>query len=524
MKTITTLALLCFSSFIFSQVGVGNTDPQARLDISASSTATPSNEDGILIPRIDNFPTVNPTVDQDGMMVFYTGTSLSGKGFYYWDNSTTSWISITAKDSDWLTQITSALPNSINENMYTLGNIAIGGINSYGYKLYVDSGSNLGTYLTGSGLNSNYTLSVINSAGRAARFQTGNTYFSGYLSNNVAVHGTAYGTDAIGGFFSSYDNGEALVGQSQGSGTAIEGWAYGTGLSGYFHGGELFANDGFRAERNVVFNDYGFPTSDLRVESDTEPYMLFVDASLDRIGIGLSNPQTLLHIGGNTRIDSELQIGNPSTIGYALPTIDGTNGQVMTTDGAGNLTFQDAAVNTDNQQVDTFGLVGNNLGISLEDDGVPIQTVNLDNLSFNVNNFSLAVSTLSGLYIHGGTGYEKMAFSTIVVDTQGEYITTNNRFRATNNGYYRINATYTTTSNYFTGNYGIAVYKNGTLIKENTFTHVYDAPDGILHRSINCIVQLDALEYIEIYMYSTISGILIDQNSSKTYFEVERIR
>ncbi|WP_426431623.1 beta strand repeat-containing protein [Winogradskyella sp. HB-48] len=209
---------------------------------------------------------------------------------------------------------------------------------------------------------------------------------------------------------------------------------------------------------------------------------------------------------------------------YNMPLSDGTAGQVMTTDGVGNVTFQDATVNTDNQQVDTFGLVGNTLGISLEDDGVPVQTVNLGNLSFNVNNFSLAVSTLSGLYIHGGTGYEKIAFSTVDIDTQGEYLTANSRFRATNDGYYRINATYTTSSNYTTGNYGIAVYKNGTLIKENTFTHVYDVPDGILHRTINCIVQLDALEYVEIYMYSTLSGVIVDQNPSKTYFEVERIR
>ena len=31
----------------YSQVGIGNTDPKASLDISASNSATPSNKDGI---------------------------------------------------------------------------------------------------------------------------------------------------------------------------------------------------------------------------------------------------------------------------------------------------------------------------------------------------------------------------------------------------------------------------------------------------------------------------------------------
>ena len=67
-----------------AQVGIGNTDPKSALDISASNTATPSNTDGILIPRIDNFPSSNPAADQDGMLVFVTGNGTPTKGFYFW--------------------------------------------------------------------------------------------------------------------------------------------------------------------------------------------------------------------------------------------------------------------------------------------------------------------------------------------------------------------------------------------------------------------------------------------------------
>ena len=77
-----------------AQVGIGTTDPKAALDIRASSTAAPSNLDGILIPKIDEFPASNPTAVQDGMMVYATGSGAPGKGFYYWNNSLGTWVSV----------------------------------------------------------------------------------------------------------------------------------------------------------------------------------------------------------------------------------------------------------------------------------------------------------------------------------------------------------------------------------------------------------------------------------------------
>jgi len=54
---------------IYSQVGIGTTSPKSILDISASVQAAPTIQDGILIPRIDVYPS-NPTVNQQGMLVF----------------------------------------------------------------------------------------------------------------------------------------------------------------------------------------------------------------------------------------------------------------------------------------------------------------------------------------------------------------------------------------------------------------------------------------------------------------------
>ena len=86
------LILLFFLPLIgFSQVGINTTSPNASLDIKSSNQATPTNTDGVLIPKIDEYPSANPTAAQDGMLVFATGTGSVSKGFYYWDNITTSW-------------------------------------------------------------------------------------------------------------------------------------------------------------------------------------------------------------------------------------------------------------------------------------------------------------------------------------------------------------------------------------------------------------------------------------------------
>lgn len=59
-----------------AQVGIGNTEPKAVLDISVTDSSNPTNMDGVLIPRIDAFPTTNPIADQDSMLIYPTATDL----------------------------------------------------------------------------------------------------------------------------------------------------------------------------------------------------------------------------------------------------------------------------------------------------------------------------------------------------------------------------------------------------------------------------------------------------------------
>ncbi|WP_304038768.1 hypothetical protein [Mesonia mobilis] len=86
------LVLICIHSLAHAQVGVNTTDPQAALDVRATNPTSPSNSDGLLIPRIDAFPASDPTAAQNGMMVFLTtADGIFEPGFYYWDNASTTW-------------------------------------------------------------------------------------------------------------------------------------------------------------------------------------------------------------------------------------------------------------------------------------------------------------------------------------------------------------------------------------------------------------------------------------------------
>lgn len=93
MKYLLQLIIIFLSVIGQAQVGIGNSNPKSTLDITATSEVNPSYNDGILIPRINKFPDINPTVEQTGLLVYLTQTDGNDtKGFYYWDNAVPDWI------------------------------------------------------------------------------------------------------------------------------------------------------------------------------------------------------------------------------------------------------------------------------------------------------------------------------------------------------------------------------------------------------------------------------------------------
>lgn len=126
--------LLVVSQLTQAQVGIGTTAPNSQLDVHSSNQATPANTDGIIIPKVDTFPATNPTISQQGMLVYLTTATTflattRQSGFYYWNFPTLDWIGISSSingDHDWYEEGTTTAPDAITDDMFHTGNVAIG--------------------------------------------------------------------------------------------------------------------------------------------------------------------------------------------------------------------------------------------------------------------------------------------------------------------------------------------------------------------------------------------------------------
>lgn len=103
MKRLIFYFFVLFSTSIFAQVGINTTTPNAQLDIRSSNQIAPASTDGMLIPKVDTFPASNPSVAQQGMLVYLTMNVGSNQpGFYFWNNPTLTWIPIgNNNNSNW---------------------------------------------------------------------------------------------------------------------------------------------------------------------------------------------------------------------------------------------------------------------------------------------------------------------------------------------------------------------------------------------------------------------------------------
>lgn len=113
------LFFVCFGVSVstYSQIGINTVSPQAVLDITATNAAAPVGIDGLLIPRVDTFPAINPTVAQNSILVYLNVATIVGSpfganpaGFYYWSFPQLKWIGLDSSSLAW----------SINGNSATI--------------------------------------------------------------------------------------------------------------------------------------------------------------------------------------------------------------------------------------------------------------------------------------------------------------------------------------------------------------------------------------------------------------------
>ena len=97
----------------------------------------------------------------------------------------------------------------------------------------------------------------------------------------------------------------------------------------------------------------------------------------EKLYIENSNSTTPL-IWGDFNTDDVIIYGALGVQGvYTFPETDGTVGQVLSTDGSGNVTWSNSTAGSNDQFADVFQLNGNNLELSLDNDGIATQTVDL---------------------------------------------------------------------------------------------------------------------------------------------------
>jgi len=388
MKTIQlTLILISASLASFAQVGIGNTDPKASLDITASNAVAPSNTDGILIPKIDNFPGINPGTDQNGMLVFVTGNGTPIKGFYYWDNALTSWVDVIGTKNT-LEQAYNEGGAGAGKNINASdGAIRINGTDGLLVTGYLNSGDTIDTEVTGAGVRmffnpntGSFRAGEVNGAqwnhanlgDRSVAFGNNNTA-SGNSATALGANNVSSGNRSL----TIGDDGLASGQNSVAMGDQNDAIGINSLAQGFNNTASGTNTSTFGVQNNAP--SYGEMTVGTFASTYTQNSLNSWNTG-DRI-FTIGNGQS------NVTRSNALTVYKNGLINindaYNMPLTDGSANQVMTTDGAGNVTFQNVATatDTDDQQIDVLNLNGTNLEIFLQGDGVATQTLDLSSLS-----------------------------------------------------------------------------------------------------------------------------------------------
>ncbi|APY08223.1 hypothetical protein BWZ20_07870 [Winogradskyella sp. J14-2] len=186
------------------------------------------------------------------------------------------------------------------------------------------------------------------------------------------------------------------------------------------------------------------------------------------------------------RINGTLQVGNPgATSGYAFPTIDGTANQVLTTDGAGTVTWENS------------------------------------NLSMSAARATLSTAQT----ITVANTWTTINFDTVDFDLNSDFDTPNNQFDIPADGIYRITAMYTSDVNLNNSNtFGIRIsVSGGANLQEVNYKHMNE--NSRIVRQVTTLAQLTAGQSIEIQARANVASVLVIDTASRfTSFSIERVR
>ncbi|NHM05874.1 tail fiber domain-containing protein [Flavobacterium sp. CYK-4] len=474
------LLLLIFMSLqLHAQVGVNTTnpDPSSMLDVSATNK-------GVLVPRVSLANVTTTMLDgtntaATGLLIWNTNAATvggNGVGFYFFNG--TQWMPITqsnSSDHDIYEVGGTTAPDNISDNKYTQGTLTIGTNTAATGVLDVDNATKTtsvdinNTFATNpTGIDLNLTSNAAGKTGVKTQFNgtaaTGTNSFIQNTDNMVGnTNRTAINNDFSGtsssistsitglknDFKSTSNYYAVLYGVNNSFASTTNAWGYGMLNS--------FTNGGTTPSYGVVngFNgtSTGSATGILNSSNNYNGSVTGMENSFSGTGngihYGISNSLTgtgtgdkygiynyIPNTAGGTHYGlysnvlkagsyagyflGNVAIGTTALNNYILPASRGTNGQIMQTDGSGNVSWATPVnTDTDNQQIDVLTLTGDTLNISLQDDGIPTQTLNLaaiDNQGTDV--FSLTGTTLNLSLQNDGVATQTVNLASIDTDNQ----------------------------------------------------------------------------------------------------------
>ncbi len=439
MKRILLQLLFLTSTLSFAQVGVNTTtpDPSSMLDISATNK-------GVLVPRV-SLPDVTTTqldginTAAIGLLIWNTNaatTGGNGVGFYFFNG--TQWMPITQTatyDHDIYEVGSTNPPNSITDNKFTEGSLAIGSNTAATAVLDVDNATRAtsfdvnNTFATNPvGVNVDITSTNSAKTGVKTTFNgasaTGNNTFISNIDNTTgnnnrtgilqefngtsssiatSIRGvkndfksTASYYASIFGFENSFADNTNSFKYGLTNNFLNGGISQSTGVLNNFNGistgtayGVYNSSNNYNGQLNGLYNVFSGTGNNQHYGVYN---VLNGTGTGDKYGIYNFIPTTAggTHYGLYSDVLKagsyagyflgNVSIGTTTTNNYILPPSRGTNGQIMQTDALGNVTWVNPPTDTDDQGTDVFNLTGNILNLSLQNDGVATQTVDLSSL------------------------------------------------------------------------------------------------------------------------------------------------
>jgi hypothetical protein len=347
MKLKISISLLFLSTLTIAQVGVGTTAPNAQLDIQSSNPINPTITDGILIPKVASFSSIDPGLNQQGMLVYLTTATVyktvnKPSGFYYWDNVTANWIQIQTGNSnlDWgmtgnagTNTTTNFIGTTDNTDIvFKRNNVRAGFIgnpdtSAGGGKMNTSFGANSLLAITTGVRNTAVGTNVLsnNTSGERNTAIGEQTMFS----NTTGLNNTAIGVGSLYSNTTASDNvavGRNALTASNGNGNTALGFR---ALNDNQSGANNIAIGYNAGYREMGSNKLYIHSSSSNTLANTGPQVALIYGEFDN---------KILRVNGN------LQINNPATTGYVLPVTRGTAGQMLQTDGLGGTNWSSTTV------------------------------------------------------------------------------------------------------------------------------------------------------------------------------------